>query len=229
MQEERKKPSLSAREQQLISLAAKGFTDVAISQQLGISEPTVKSYWGRVRSKLGPFNRTELVANALNEESDRANVALNKEIERLRVELAESDLKVLDLQKALDATTQDAVFAVDGTGNFLWLNPVAEKMFGYTLAEIQGAHVSLLIPPEHKNLEMDNLSRYFTVQEKKSELEHISSVGLRKSGELFPISATVAAINSPGGGILTCFVREAKSNEVFTEFAQESSSTFNES
>ncbi len=84
MDERRPHPNLSKREQQLIALASEGLTDTAIAHRLGISEPTVKSYWQRVRGKLGPYNRTQLVANALKEESALAVGELNGEIARLR-------------------------------------------------------------------------------------------------------------------------------------------------
>src|SRR5690348_5144271 len=59
---------LSPRELQLLSFAAQGLTDNAISHKLGISLATVGTYWGRIRIKLGPLNRTELVANWLKEQ-----------------------------------------------------------------------------------------------------------------------------------------------------------------
>ena len=62
------KIELSPREQQLITMAGEGLTDTAIANRLGISEATVNTYWGRIRVKLGPHNRTELVAIALRDE-----------------------------------------------------------------------------------------------------------------------------------------------------------------
>ncbi len=47
---ERKHPALSEREEQVLRLAMRGFTDTAIAHQLEISEATVGTYWGRVRN-----------------------------------------------------------------------------------------------------------------------------------------------------------------------------------
>src|ERR1019366_3923382 len=70
---------LSEREQQLIKLASKGQTDTAIAHRLGISEATVGTYWGRIRIKLGPYSRTELVSIVLKAEQERALSALRNE------------------------------------------------------------------------------------------------------------------------------------------------------
>src|SRR5262245_36101632 len=52
--ERRRTIELSERERQLIELAAEGHTDASIANELGISEATVSTYWGRVRIKIGP-------------------------------------------------------------------------------------------------------------------------------------------------------------------------------
>src|SRR5579862_2918436 len=71
MRKAEEKVELSPREQQLIAMAGEGLTDTAIANSLGISEATVNTYWGRIRVKLGPHNRTELVAIALREEYEQ--------------------------------------------------------------------------------------------------------------------------------------------------------------
>lgn len=54
-------PDLSDRELQLLQLASDGLTDEAIAQQLGISVPTIRGYWLRIRTKLGGTGRAQLV------------------------------------------------------------------------------------------------------------------------------------------------------------------------
>ncbi len=108
MAEDKKHPDLSEREQQLITLAALGLTDIAIANRLEISEPTVKSYWGRIRSKMGSCNRTELVAHALMKQSENAIQELNKEIDRLRTALERTHREPLDLQLEILENAADA-------------------------------------------------------------------------------------------------------------------------
>ncbi|MFQ3587431.1 MAG: helix-turn-helix transcriptional regulator [Fimbriimonadaceae bacterium] len=59
------KLDLSSRERQILSFAATGLTDKEIARKLDISVSTVRSYWLRLRQKIGGDNRTEVVARSL--------------------------------------------------------------------------------------------------------------------------------------------------------------------
>lgn len=52
--------SLSAREDQVLSLAAAGFLDKQIGVELGVSLNTLRTYWTRIRSKVGEGSRSAL-------------------------------------------------------------------------------------------------------------------------------------------------------------------------
>jgi len=54
-------PALTARELQVVQCAAKGRTNKAIANELGLSEHTVKNYLFRAFDKLGVSNRIELL------------------------------------------------------------------------------------------------------------------------------------------------------------------------
>jgi DNA-binding CsgD family transcriptional regulator len=54
---------LSAREHEIVALAAQGKSDKEISQLLEISVGTLGTYWARIRNKLGLRWRTEIVAH----------------------------------------------------------------------------------------------------------------------------------------------------------------------
>jgi len=64
--------SLSARERQILGMAATGMLDKQIGPELGVSLNTLRTYWGRIRTKTGNFPRTVLaaayVANEIKEE-----------------------------------------------------------------------------------------------------------------------------------------------------------------
>ncbi len=198
---------LSRREQELITLAAQGLTDAAIAQRLGIGEPTVKSYWARVRGKLGPFNRTELVAHSLREESEQAITELNGEIGRLRSALERTEGETLDLQREMLASAPDAVLAVDPEGCIVWVNREAESMFGYRFDEIVGMPISTLVPAGHQPSHSAHVREYFANPERKQMGEHLATVAVAKDGREFSIAASLAFFETPKGMIATCFVR----------------------
>ena len=56
---------LSAREQELVTLVARGHTDAQIAAQLYISVRTVRSHLDRIRDKTGSRRRADLTRLAL--------------------------------------------------------------------------------------------------------------------------------------------------------------------
>jgi len=69
--------TLSDREKQVLSLAAKGETDEGIAHNLEISISTVRGYWLRIRSKIGGASRAELVGKWMTLQSDSAKSQAN--------------------------------------------------------------------------------------------------------------------------------------------------------
>jgi DNA-binding CsgD family transcriptional regulator len=57
--------SLSERESEIIALACEGLTDKEICRKLAISMTTVRTYWSRVRDKLGAANRAQIIAKVV--------------------------------------------------------------------------------------------------------------------------------------------------------------------
>jgi DNA-binding CsgD family transcriptional regulator len=53
---------LSRREQEIVDLASMGLLDKEIAPRLGITDNTIKTYWKRIRQKLGEGTRPGLVA-----------------------------------------------------------------------------------------------------------------------------------------------------------------------
>lgn len=60
--------ALSTRERQVLGMAATGMLDKQIAQELGLSQNTLRTYWRRVREKLGELPRTALVTEFVKED-----------------------------------------------------------------------------------------------------------------------------------------------------------------
>ncbi len=59
-------PQLTVREREALRLIAKGLSNRAIAEQLGITEGTVKMHVSHVMNKMGMKSRTEIIAHFLN-------------------------------------------------------------------------------------------------------------------------------------------------------------------
>ncbi len=132
---------LSGREGEIVLLAVEGRTDEQIAQKLGITTSTVNSYWVRIRGKVGPLSRTELVGLVLRHEARKnnadmlaENAALLEECERVRVELAEANAELRAARNAswhLEALSRvpEAVLVCTTPGTVVYANPAARRLF----------------------------------------------------------------------------------------------------
>ncbi len=63
--DEASRTAFSRREREVLRLGAQGATDQEISETLAIAVPTLRTYWLRIREKLGAVNRTHAIALAV--------------------------------------------------------------------------------------------------------------------------------------------------------------------
>jgi PAS domain S-box-containing protein len=136
---------LSQRELQLLVHATRGLTDQAIANELAISLATIATYWGRIRIKLGPLNRTELVAKYLEYKSTEEIFQLVNEAEILRRQLGEAKEDDSELLLALNKFP-DVVVLLDEQANVLYVNEEFSAQTGYSASEIVGQNLLNIYP-----------------------------------------------------------------------------------
>jgi PAS domain S-box-containing protein len=206
--------SLSERERQLVVLASKGLTDTAIALKLGISLATVGTYWGRVRIKFGPLNRTELVAVFLQEQAATVVDGLRAENKLLLDTLDEKSktelmLKTsLELFRGLVETAPDAILLVNQDGIVQLANVQAEETFGYNSTEMLGLQIELLVPERYRHNHVENRASYHENPVKRRMGEHMATFALRKDGTEFPMATALSATETHNGLLVTCIVRD---------------------
>lgn len=208
---------LSGREKQLLQMATRGHTDQSIANHLGISLATVGTYWGRVRTKLGPYNRTELVAKFLKEHAEKTvallrdeNAHLVKQIEdRTRTE--QMLRTSLDLFKGLLETAPDAILIVDESGQIKFANEQAGELFGYSAAEMGRLRVEELMPERYRETHLEHRDHYNGNPVKRRMGQHLATMAIKKTGEEFPMAAALSATSTPHGLLITCIVRDLSS------------------
>ena len=211
---------LSPREKQLLEMAVAGMTDQAISNNLGISLATVGTYWGRVRIKFGPYNRTELVAIYLKDEAKHALSSLRDENDGLLAKIDEHAQTVQMLQSSLDLfrglieTAPDAILIVSADGVIELANEQADVMFGYDAHELLGKKVEELIPERYHEAHLKNRQDYAEHPTRRKMGEHAATVAKRKDGSEFPIAAALNATQTPKGILVTCIIRDMSEGRV---------------
>jgi PAS domain S-box-containing protein len=216
MRREETRLDLSPRERQILKLAEEGNTDTAIAHKLGISEATVGTYWGRVRIKLGPYGRTELVAKMLRAEQEAEVDALRHEHQKLISELqaaVQGGPSPESFYKDLLENAPDAVLLVADGGKIQYANGAASELFGYGPDELQGMHILTLVPERYRLQHLEHQASYFIDPQKRPMGAHADTTALRKDGTEFPMRAALSATQSPEGLIVTCIIRPLVESE----------------
>ena len=93
---------------------------------------------------------------------------------------------------AIVESSDDAIVSKDLNGTIVSWNRAAERLFGYTAAEIVGQSIRVIIPPDRQSEE----DQVLAAVRRGEAVDHFETVRLRKDGTLVPISLTVSPIRS---------------------------------
>src|SRR4051812_5590247 len=98
------------------------------------------------------------------------------------------------LLAAIVASSDDAIVSKDLNGIITSWNRGAERIFGFTAAEVVGQSITIIIPTERRAEEDEVLSRI----RRGESIEHFETIRQRKDGTLIPISLTVSPVRANG-------------------------------
>ena len=102
------------------------------------------------------------------------------------------------LLSAIIASSDDAIVSKNLDGIITSWNPAAERMFGYTAAEVIGRSIRLIIPPE-RQAEEDYVLGQIRCGEK---VDHFETIRQTKDGRRLNISLTVSPVRDGGGSVV---------------------------
>lgn len=109
-----------------------------------------------------------------------------------REETAQALTDSLERIQAVLATAVDGIITIDSRGIIDSANPAAQRLFGYTIEELLGRNVSMLMPAPFAEEHDDYLRRYLATR--KPQIIGIGREvrGLRKDGTTFPMELAVS-------------------------------------
>lgn len=102
------------------------------------------------------------------------------------------------LLAAIVDSSDDAIISKTLTGTITSWNRAAERMFGYTEAEMVGQSVLTLIPPDRQKDEAEILARL----QRGEKIEHYETTRMAKSGQRLEVSLTLSPIRNDRGVII---------------------------
>ena len=134
-----------------------------------------------VRAKEGGRDELGLLTDAFN---------------RMLTQIHEQD-QVRSQFVAIVESSDDAIISKSFEGTITSWNPGAKKIFGYSVEEVIGKRMLMLIPPDRANEEAEILARI----RRGESVEQFETVRIRKDGTLVDIAATISPIRETEGGV----------------------------
>ena len=127
--------------------------------------------------------------------------------------LSGSSLQSESHLRSILATVPDAMVVIDEHGHMLSFSAAAERMFGYSEAEMLGENVSILMPSPDRERHDSYLENYARTGQRK-----IIGVGRiltarHREGYTFPIELSVGEAEVDGQRIFTGFMRDLTENQ----------------
>jgi len=133
---------------------------------------------------------------------------LNQELEQKITD------RTADLQRteawlhSLIQTSQDAVISIDRHGGIILFNPAAERMFGYTQAEVIGQKVNMLMAESYAREHNSYIAHYERTGEARAIGRIRSVTAKHKTGEPFPIELSVTEARTESEVRYSAFIRD---------------------
>ena len=115
--------------------------------------------------------------------------------------------------RSITQTAPDAIVVIDETGIIDTVNPAAERLFGYSRAELVGRNVKVLMPSPHREAHDAHLARYRETGEKRVIGIGRVVVGRRKDGTTFPARLAIGEIEVEQGRLFTGFLHDITERE----------------
>jgi PAS domain S-box-containing protein len=99
---------------------------------------------------------------------------------------------------AVVASSEDAIITETLDGTIETWNRAAERLFGYSAAEIVGQPIDVIVPPEIRASEENSSIR----AQQGYVARHFESTGLTKDGHRVPISVSLSTVLDPEGHVI---------------------------
>ncbi len=102
----------------------------------------------------------------------------------------------------------DAVVIVDAQGKIVLVNALAERLFGYSRAELLGQATETLVPARLRDRHFTHRGQYSEAPRAREMGSGLDLYGLRKDGTEFPIEVSLGPIQTDAGPLFASAIRD---------------------
>ncbi|MBI4850621.1 MAG: PAS domain S-box protein [Acidobacteria bacterium] len=149
--------------------------------------------------------KTQLIDQLVKQEKHLQDVV--SELEKLKTsseERTQSETKFFSLLES----APDAIIIVDSEGKISITNSQAEKLFGYTRAELLGQPLEILVPKKYHHNHTQHRKNYFNDPHTRPMGAGLDLQGLHKDGRQFPVEISLSPLKTDEGVLVTSIIRD---------------------
>lgn len=155
---------------------------------------TIRDHPAQMRAKDGSIRDVLINSNALFEDGQFIHSrCFTRDVTRLR-RVHETQAHLAAIVEASD----DAIVSKSLNGVIQSWNAGAERIFGYPAEQAIGQHISLIIPPDRADEEVEIMNRLRAGE----RIDHFESVRRRSDGRLIDVSLTISPIQDESGRVI---------------------------
>jgi PAS domain S-box-containing protein len=129
----------------------------------------------------------------------------------LSEEIYQKDIKLTESQekfRSVAVSAVDGIITTDTDGKIVFFNNSLKNIFGYSIDEIKGKQVTMLMPERFKMKFIEKLERFKTTGSHELDRKTFESIGLRKDGIEFPFEISISTWVSKGDIFTTSIIRD---------------------
>ncbi len=125
-------------------------------------------------------------------------------------------------------TAPDVIVTIDDASTICFINPAAERTFGYSPDELKGASLTMLMPERLRPRHNAGIERYRETGVKHVSWEYVELTGLHKSGREIPITISFSEFVQNGHRFFTGIIRDISERKQAMEALRESEERYRE-
>jgi PAS domain S-box-containing protein len=142
------------------------------------------------------------------------------ERERLGAAVVASKRAENTIRNVLDAAP-DGMLVVNRAGEIVMANTEAEKLFGYTLDELIGQSVDMLVPMRHQQVHSSHRGTFWSEPSTRPMSQGSKLSGLRKDGSEIPVEIALSPVQTDTGDLVISSIRDISERMRFFEALRE--------
>lgn len=137
---------------------------------------------------------------------------LTKPVDPLLLDIRiQAMMRIVSAQRSTAAmvdNVMEGIVRIDRVGRITAFNKAAENIFGYTLNDVLGKNVNMLMPSPFRENHDEYIGNYVATGERKIIGSGREVIGLRKNGETFPMHLGVTEAATPDDRFFIGVVRD---------------------